>query len=128
MIYLDASVALAELFVEDKRPPDKLWSERLVSSRLLNYEIINRLHAHNSPATHYSIATEIMGKIEFFELSQQVLARALDPFARSVRTLDGLHLATMNHVRSLAPEVLIASYDKRMLEAALALGVAAYPL
>ena len=45
MIYLDASVALAHLLVEDRRPPDSLWDETLVSSRLLQYELWRPLHA-----------------------------------------------------------------------------------
>jgi len=39
VIYLDTSVALAQLLSEDRLPPDRLWSETLVSSRLLEYEI-----------------------------------------------------------------------------------------
>jgi hypothetical protein len=35
MIYLDSSVALAHLLAEDRFPPDKLWEEQLVSSRIL---------------------------------------------------------------------------------------------
>lgn len=39
MIYLDTSVALAHLLAEDRRPPEALWDETLVSSRLLEYEL-----------------------------------------------------------------------------------------
>jgi len=39
MIYLDTSVVLAELLAEDERPPDSLWDDTLVSSRLLEYEV-----------------------------------------------------------------------------------------
>ena len=45
MIYLDSSVALAHLFAEEQRLPDAVWSEPLTSSRLLEYEVWNRLHA-----------------------------------------------------------------------------------
>jgi hypothetical protein len=34
MIYLDSSVALACMLAEDRFPPDELWDEQLVSSRL----------------------------------------------------------------------------------------------
>lgn len=33
MIYLDTSVALAHLLVEDRVPPERLWREDLISSR-----------------------------------------------------------------------------------------------
>jgi uncharacterized protein len=39
MIYLDSSVALAHLLVEDRLPPDLLWGQQLVSSRLLECEV-----------------------------------------------------------------------------------------
>jgi hypothetical protein len=43
MIYLDSSVALAYLLAEDRFPPDELWNEQLVSSRLLECEVWNRI-------------------------------------------------------------------------------------
>lgn len=39
MIYVDTSVALAELLAEDRRPGEHFWNETLVSSRLLEYEL-----------------------------------------------------------------------------------------
>ena len=38
MIYLDTSVALAHLLAKDRAPPDALWQEPLIASRLLEYE------------------------------------------------------------------------------------------
>ena len=45
MIYLDTSVALAHLLAEDRSPPESLWDEHLISSRLLEYEIWTRINA-----------------------------------------------------------------------------------
>jgi len=45
VIYVDTSVALAQLLAEDRRPPASLWNETLVASRLLEYELWTRLHA-----------------------------------------------------------------------------------
>ena len=45
MIYLDSSVALAYLLAEDRFPPDILWDQPLVSSRLLECEVWNRINA-----------------------------------------------------------------------------------
>src|SRR6516225_7942858 len=39
VIYLDSSVALAHLLVEDRFPAEDLWRQQLVSSRLLEYEV-----------------------------------------------------------------------------------------
>ena len=46
MIYLDTSVALAWLLTADRQPPASFWDGTLVSSRLLEYEILTPLHAH----------------------------------------------------------------------------------
>ena len=46
MIYLDSSVALAYLLAEDRFPSELLWDQPLVSSRLLECEVWNRVNAH----------------------------------------------------------------------------------
>ena len=57
-------------------------------------------------------------------LTPQVLARALRPFPVPVRTLDRLHLATIEFIRGEDETVEFASYDSRLLAAARALGIA----
>ena len=52
MIYLDTSVALAQLLAEDRIPPSTLWQEELVSSRLLEYEIWTRINALELTRSH----------------------------------------------------------------------------
>jgi hypothetical protein len=51
VIYVDTSVALAELFAEDRRPPPDFWKGQLVSSRLLEYELWTRIQARHAGAT-----------------------------------------------------------------------------
>ncbi len=58
------------------------------------------------------------------DLSPAILARARDPFPVALRTLDDLHLATVEFMRSREPNVELASYDERMLAGARALGIA----
>ena len=118
MIYLDTSVALAHLLSEDRRPPDSLWEETVVSSRLLEYELWNRLHARGSATTHGEHARDLLQRIAFLELAPPVLGRALEPFPVPVRTLDALHLASIDFLRTQRQSVILASYDARMLEAA----------
>jgi predicted nucleic acid-binding protein len=95
LIYLDTSVALAHILAEDQSPPEKLWRETLISSRLLEYEVWTRIHGRNLTRSHSDEARAVLNRIAFVELSPPVLARALDPFPRPVRTLDALHLASM---------------------------------
>ena len=121
MIYVDTSVALAHLFAEDRRPPASFWSETLVSSRLLEYEVWTRLHARKATARRAEAAQEVIARISLLELAPVVLSRALDPFPVSVRTLDALHLASCMFLRDRGQHVELASYDHRMVNAARAL-------
>lgn len=99
MIYLDSSVALAHLLVEDHRPPASLWTNTLISSRLTEYEVWCRLHARDLASSHGEAARQLLGRISFVELSPLVLERALEPFPEPVRTLDALHLASVEFLR-----------------------------
>jgi hypothetical protein len=38
MIYVETTVALAQLLAEDRCPPESLWNAPVVSSRLTEYE------------------------------------------------------------------------------------------
>ena len=60
----------------------------------------------------------LLGRLAFLELSRPVLARALAPFAKVVRTIDALHLASMDFLRRQGQEVRLASYDERLVAAA----------
>jgi len=128
LIYLDTSVALAQLLAEDRKPPDSLWSERLVSSRLLEYELWVRIHARRLHESHGELARLLIGRLALLELAPPVLARALEPFPTPVRTLDALHLASIEFLRQNRQSVRLASYDDRMVECARKLKVPLYRL
>lgn len=123
MIYVDTSVALAHLFAEDRRPPASFWTETLVSSRLLEYELWTRLHAQAATASRAEAAQEVIARISLLELAPLVLARALDPFPVPVRTLDALHLASCQFLLERGQHVELASYDHRMASGGRALGI-----
>jgi predicted nucleic acid-binding protein len=124
LIYLDTSVVLARLLAEDRSPPDLLWAQTLVASRLLEFETFNRLHALNAAGSHGKDARLLLERINLVEMSAAVLGRALLPFARPIRTLDALHLATMSFLREQGLEPALATYDLRMAAAAVAEGFA----
>lgn len=124
MIYLDTSVALAHLLAEDRRPPARLWGQPLIASRLLQHEMWVRLHARRLGRSHGEAARELLGRVAMVELVPPVLARALEPFPMPVRTLDALHLATLEFLRAQKQDVALASYDDRLGAAATALGFA----
>jgi hypothetical protein len=128
LIYLDTSVALAHLLVEDVSPPEKLWQEALISSRLLEYEIWTRIYAHKLERSHADEVRALLGRVALVELSPAVLTRALDPFPKPVRTLDALHLASIDFLRRQGQSVSLASYDDRLITAARALRFSIYQL
>ena len=123
MIYVDSSVALAHLLAEDRSPPVSFWQGELISSRLLEYEVWTRIHARKLAQSHGDHARELIGRLALVELAPAVLARAVEPFAVPVRTLDALHLASIEFLRARGQTVELATYDHRMLAAARTLAI-----
>ena len=128
MIYLDTSVVLAHLLGEDRSPPTSLWREPLVSSRLIEYESWTRIHTMGLTATHGEALRLVLGRLAMVEMTRPLLSRALEPFPLAVRTLDALHLATVDFLSSQNQKIELATYDQRMLEAAEEIGVAIFEL
>jgi hypothetical protein len=123
VIYVDTSVALAHLLSETRSPPPEFWSGDLVTSRLLAYETWTRIHALRLGASHGDAVREVLASLLFLELVPPVLARALEPFPAPVRTIDALHLASLEFLRANRRDLTLATYDARMAAAARALGV-----
>ena len=128
MIYLDTSVVLAHLLAEDHEPREELWQEPLISSRLIEYELWTRIHARKLSRSHAEEARALLGRLALIEMAPPVLIRALEPFPRPVRTLDALHLASMEFLRSQGQSVTLASYDARLTNCARALHFSLYKL
>lgn len=128
MIYLDSSVVLAHLLGEGRVPPTSLWRETLTSSRLLEYEIWNRINARQLEPTLGDEARAVLRRISLIALGPSVLERALEPFPIQVRTLDGLHLASIEFLRGRGQTVELASYDERLNAAAKALAIPLFSL
>ncbi len=123
MIYLDSSVALAHLFAEDRVLSESIWQQPLISSRLLEYEVWTRIHARGFGRDHGDAARALIRRVALIEMTPPVLARALEPFPKSVRTLDALHLASIEYIRSRMQLIELASFDQRLLAAARSLDV-----
>jgi len=128
VIYLDTSVALAQLLAEDRSPPAELWEEPIASSRLLEYEVWTRIHASGLATSHGELVRALLARVAFVEMDRRVLARALEPFPAPVATLDALHLASALFLREHGQRLTVASYDAQLLRAATTLGLEAYPL
>ena len=128
MIYVDSSVVLAQILTEDRRPSETLWSETLVASRLLEYEVWNRVHARRLGSSGELAAAAALAHVDMYELTPEYLQRALSPLPISARTLDALHLATADYFYRNGHDIKFASYDHRLLAAAAALGIEPAPL
>jgi hypothetical protein len=126
MIYLDSSVALAYLLAEDRFPSELLWDQPLVSSRLLECEVWNRVNAHQLQNSHGDAVRNLIGRVAMIEMVGPVLERALQPFPVPVRTLEAIHLSALEFVRAQKQNVQLASYDERLLSAARLLGIAVW--
>jgi predicted nucleic acid-binding protein len=118
VIYVDTSVVLAHLLDEQRQPPDSLWREVLVTSRLTHVEAWNRLHAARLGASHGELLRGVLACMATVELHPSATARALEPFPSPVRTLDALHLSAIEYLRAQQQDVALATYDDRLAAAA----------
>jgi predicted nucleic acid-binding protein len=123
VIYVDTSVALAQLLSEKRRPAAAFWAEDLVTSRLLAYEAWTRILAMGLGTSHAEALRSLVGHMLLLELSPPVLSRAMEPFPIPVRTLDALHLASLAFMASTGRQVALATYDDRLRAAAQSIGV-----
>ena len=124
MIYVDSSIVLAQLLAEDRFPEPAFWQGGpFVSSRLLEYEVWNRINARGLGTSHADDVRLLLGRLAFLELVPFVLGRALEPFRTPVRTLDALHLASIEWLRGLGQRPMLATYDRRLADAATSLDV-----
>jgi predicted nucleic acid-binding protein len=123
LIYLDSSVALARLLAENRTPPDAFWRDPMISSRLLEYEVWNRVHARRLGRSLGEETRTLIGRVTLIELAPPVLERALEPFPTSVRTLDAIHLASVEFLRARGQTVELATYDDRLSAAAHAMDI-----
>jgi predicted nucleic acid-binding protein len=128
VIYIDSSVVLADLLTEHRNPTATLWRQDLVSSRLLEYEIWNRIHVRKPTPQLADRARFLIEHIDFIEMTPAVLARALSSFPLPLRTLDALHVASLIYMHQTDETISLASYDRKMQAAAEAFSIPLYQL
>jgi hypothetical protein len=128
VIYLDTSVALAQLLAEDRQPPAHPWQELLVSSRLLQYELWTRIHSRRLAGTHADAVRALLGQIAFLEMVPEVLARAREPFPHGCPH-PGYPAPRISPLSPVAGQsVSLATDDRRMSAAARQLGFDVFEL
>lgn len=122
MIYVDSSVALAEVFGESRRPPREFWDLDLVASRLTDLEMRLRAAATGQAERFLSVVDQIAGCISFIEIEPASVELIYAGGTRGLRTLDAIHLATLAHFNSAPGGTELATYDRRLATAAHAMG------
>lgn len=93
-----------------------------------SYEVWTRINALGLAKSHRAAVEATTGRLAFLELNRHVLTRATERFPKPVRTLDALHLASMDFLRAAGQRVLLASYDQRLADTARHLDFGVYPL
>ena len=128
MIYLDTSVALAHLLVEERCPRAELWEQPVIASRLLEYEVWVSLNRLTLTRAQEEIARTLLNRIALIELIPEVLTRARERFPVPVRSLDAIHLASAAFLIGEGLDLELATYDDRMRAAARKLKIPLYAL
>lgn len=119
--YLDASALIKLAVAEDESPALqralRAWPRR-VTSRIAVVEVLRVVRRRDPKAE--PLARRVLTHLSLITVSDRVLATAvaLDPPA--LLSLDAIHVASAVRARPLAAFV---SYDRKQLEAALALGL-----
>jgi hypothetical protein len=113
---------------EDVHPPERLWKESLVSSRLMEYEAWRRLHALGLAESHGESLRSLLSAVAMLDLPTPIVERAREAFPRPVRTLDALHLASLLFLVEQGQKVQLATYDERLERVATELGISPYDL
>jgi hypothetical protein len=76
VIYLDSSVAMARLLFELRSPPLPFWDRPMVSSRLLEYEVWNRMDAYDPNRSNQNAVRALLTGVQLMDMDRAVLARA----------------------------------------------------
>lgn len=88
----------------------------------MEYEVLNRLNSAGLGPEVTAAAGALIASVQLLDLSVGILARARETFPMRVRTLDALHLATMDFLRAHGQSIEVVTYDERLAAAAAALG------
>ena len=122
MIYLDSSVVLARVFIEDPLSTRRVLvaTPRIEPAAPLRGDEPGPFPRPADPSGRGR--PSILDRVALIDLAATVLDRALAPFPVPVRTLDSLHLATIDYLSRNGQTLQLATYDLRLAAAATALG------
>jgi len=130
--YVDSSVLLRIVLGQPERFFQWETIDRGVTSALTEVECLRTLDRHrlrslltdDQIADRREVLFQSLGNVDVVELDRPVLARAAQPFATMLGTLDALHLSTALLWRDReAPDLVFATHDAALATAARAHGL-----
>lgn len=121
---MDSSVVLATLFGETRRPDAEFWRGPRLASRLTDLEVRVRAADRFLGEDDEGRANlgRLLSRVRLVEITARTVELLYRTPPRHLRTLDAVHLATFAHVRTKVPRLALATYDRRLSEAAQAMG------
>lgn len=121
VVYLDTSIAVRAVLNVPERAAVRAWLDAsdttIVSSRLLQTELVRVLRREGRPATD---AAPILDRVGLVDITRETHSVA-ESIERHVKTLDALHLAT---ALLLGSPLVVATHDQTMAAVAGHLGMA----
>ena len=120
-MYVDSSVVLATVFAETRRPDDRFWTGPRFASRLADIEVRVRV-VGRAPRGSVEDVEAVLAHLQFVEMSAAALSLLYTNPPAGVRTLDAIHLATLEHLHRTGRTMPLATYDRRLATAAQAMG------
>ncbi|MGP0108974.1 MAG: type II toxin-antitoxin system VapC family toxin [Acidimicrobiales bacterium] len=128
MIYLDTSAAMKLVLPEAHSDDLSRWFEErkaipVLSSVLIEVELVRA--TRRIARERAGRVADVLSGIGVVTLSPSVVARAAGYSDPDLRSLDAIHLATAEHITSVAHEALEAfvAYDERLVAAARHVGL-----
>lgn len=126
MIYLDSAAVVKLVHAEPQSPALRSWlDERAetgwVSSVLVEIESFRALARYAPEAVHR--LHPVLDQIDLIDLSPRVRILAQTVTAVMIRSLDAIHLGTALRIRGILTSFV--TYDKRLLDTAIAAGLPA---
>lgn len=120
-MYVDSSVVLATVFAEARRPDDRFWLGPRFASRLADLEVRVRVAGRASRGSVEDVDA-VLAHMQFIEMSAASLSLLYTRPPAGVRTLDAIHLATLEHLHRTGHGMPLATYDRRLATAAHGMG------
>jgi len=124
VVYCDTS-ALVKLIVDEPQSGDLdawlagLAEPVLATSIIARTEVVRAVRRHGTAAVEEAL--RLLDEISVVDLDEDLARSAADLEPESLRSLDALHVATAQRI---APTLAaLVTYDKRMIDAARAVGL-----